>query len=257
MSDMETMESKQGKSLQLPIFVDLMALAESLKKNGRHGALKKMLMQAWRAESCLGDLRQAQYCSEALRALRQTSNNPTTVEAHIIEKSLLTTSLLLYARATHTSAKGEERGSISLQRGQLSDIEWSDHQALIELRNQAVAHVNPDHRTAGRAWHKQLLFAVRHTSGQWKPASASNETSFHLETFNRLQRMLPVAQTLVLKQFNKRMKAVTDEINGAISLDEALCQYKFDPVKAFGSIEVVQRILTGSGEQTDSFWYNE
>ncbi|WP_298191036.1 hypothetical protein, partial [Novosphingobium sp.] len=145
----------------------------------------------------------------------------------------------------------------SLERSQLSDPEWSDHQTLIELRNQAVAHVNPEHRTVGRTWHKQLLFAVSHPSGYWRLASSSNETSFHLDTFSRLERMLPVAHAFVLKQFNKRMNTVTQEINSANLPVDMLRQQAFDPVEAFGSIATVKRLLAGSGEQTDSFWYNE
>lgn len=251
------MEVEKNDSTALPTFIDLLALANSLKRNGRHGTLKKMLIQAWRAQSCLGDLTQARYCCDKLLGLRPEATGPRNPADHAIEKSLLTTAVLLYARATHTSGKGEERGSITLQRGQLTPKQWTDHQELIELRNQVVAHVNPEHSTDERVWHKRLLFAVRHSSGRWRMASASNETSFHLGTFRRLQSMLPVAHDIVLTQFNRRISAANAQINQLELSDTFFSEMVFDPVEEFGSFAAVQRVLAGSGEQTDSFWYNE
>lgn len=222
-------------------------------------------MRAWRAQSCLGDLRQVEYCCAALRKLRPEGKSPKDADGHAIEKSLLTTAILMYVRATHTAANGADRGAITLERGQLTKAQWDDHQALIQLRNQSVAHVNPEHISGDRAWHKVLLFAIRARPGVWQPVSASNETSFHLDTFGRLERMLPVAQSLVLVQFNKRMKNVTAMLNDASLSDGMLAQTAFNPVEAFGSISAATRIFervsspssSDPNGQTDSFWYDE
>jgi hypothetical protein len=211
-----------------------------------------------RAQSCLGDLTQAQYACDALARLRSDKKQPTHAEGYIIEKSLLTTALLLYARATSSSSGAAgERGSISLQRGQLTATQWENHQTLIELRNQAVAHVNSEHKSAGRLWHKILPFAVRQRDGRWKIASASNETTFHLETFQKLQMMIPVAHQLIFNQFNKRIAAVSQQINEAGTTEVLLISNSFDPVKEFGNLEAVMHVLQGSDSREDSFWFNE
>lgn len=243
--------------MNFPAFTNLSAIADSLKRNGKHKHLKWTLLRAWRAESCLADLVQAKDCCHALRKRRSDEEGPQKAHEHIEEKSLLTTALLLYARATHTSGKGVERGSISLERGRLSKSEWKDHQELIGLRNQAVAHVNPEHQTSGRTWHKVVLFAVRQSNGLWKPAASSNETSFHKETLERLERMLPIAEEIVLEKFNKRLTDVQAQINEAGVSEELLFANQFDPVEAFGSEKAVTRLLAGSKQQVDRFWYNE
>lgn len=243
--------------MSFPAFTNLSALADTLSRNGKHKHLKRTLLQAWRAESCLGDLVQAKDCCAALKKRRAHEKGPQDVDGHIVERSLLTTALLLYGRATHTGGKAAERGAISLERGQMSKAFWDDHQELISLRNQAVAHVNPEHQTAGRTWHKVVLFAVRQSNGSWKPAASSNETSFHRETLDRLERMLPVAEEIVLGKFNKRLADVQTQINEAGVSNEMLLANQFNPVEAFGSEQAVARILAGSTQQVDRFWYNE
>ncbi|HKY80595.1 MAG TPA: hypothetical protein VJM09_03900 [Sphingobium sp.] len=243
--------------MTFPPFTDLEALASTLKKNGRHSTLKKVLMQAWRTESCLGDLRQSQDCCNIIRKNLERPKAEYTLEHHTIERSLLTTAILLYARATDTGGKGEERGAIQLQQGQLTKDQWQDHQALISIRNQSLAHVNPTHVVDERFWHRIILFAIRTASGIWRPACATNETGFHLETFQRLERMLPIASEIILPKFQKRMKAVSDQLNESNLDERTFFENQFNPVKVFGSEAAVQRLLAGSVNATDAFWVND
>jgi hypothetical protein len=243
--------------MPFPPFIDLESLADSLSKTGKHATLQKALIQAWRAESCLGDLVQAKQCCEVLREHVKPGPKTITAEQHTTERALLTTGVLLYVRGTSTSAKAGERGSIQLERGQLTKEQWRDHQALIDLRNQALAHVNAAHYAGSRIWHRVILFAVRNSFGAWRPASATNETGFHRETFERLERMLPVASELILAKFNRRMTAVTERLNEANIDEPTFFKHQFDPTEVFGSEEAVRRLLKGSSRQSDAFWVSE
>jgi hypothetical protein len=245
-------------AMSFPLFSDLEALAASLRDNGKHAAIKQILKQAWRAESCLGDLKQAKDCCDVLRDGLNRLPKDYTLALHTIERSLLATAILLYSRGTSTgSGKAGERGSIQLERGQLSKEQWQDHQTLLDVRNQSLAHVNPSHAVGARSWHRVMLFAVRYPNGGWRPASATNETGFHKETYERLERMLPVAREIVLKQFRKRMAAVSKLMNEAYIAEQTFIDHLFDPVVFFGDESAVRRILEGSSNETDGFWIND
>ena len=243
---------------ELARFTDLVSLAASLKKTGKHGSLHKIVESAWRAESCLGDLKQSNDCCAVLRLSLATKSEDVSPQQHTIDRALMTTAMLLYARATSTSsAKEGERGAIQLERGRLTKEQWADHEALLGVRNQGIAHVNRRHSVDERAWHKNVFFAIRYPNGAWRAASASNETSFHLPTLDRLERMLPVATAVIFSQFNKRMKAVSTALNTANLPEKVFLDHVFDPVVAFGSVDAVNRLLGASRQGTDGFYVND
>lgn len=243
---------------QFPPFADLVSLAGSLTKTGKHGNLSKMVESAWRAESCLGDLKQSADCCVVLRASLTTNAKDVSFEQNVKDRALMTTATLLYARATSTSsAKEGERGAVQLERGRLTKEQWADHEALIGVRNQGIAHVNRNHSIDNRSWHKDIFFAVRYPNGAWRPASTSNETSFHLPTLERLERMLPVAKEVIQGQFNKRMKAVTAALNAANLPEKVFLDHLFDPVTAFGSADAVKRLLGANKQGIDGFYVND
>ncbi|HEX6375085.1 MAG TPA: hypothetical protein VFZ91_05140 [Allosphingosinicella sp.] len=107
-----------------------------------------------------------------------------------------------------------------------------------------------------RVWHKDIFFAVRYPNGAWRPASTSNETSFHLPTFERLERMLPVAKEIIFSHFNRRMKAVSTALNAADLPEKDFLDHLFDPVAAFGSVDAVRRLLGASKQGIDGFYVN-
>lgn len=244
--------------IQFPPFADLTSLAASLKKTGKHGNIQKILESAWRAESCLGDLKQSSDCCAVLRASLTTKTEEISPQQQTIDRALMTTATLLYARATSTSsAKDGERGAVQLERGRLTKEQFADHEALLSVRNQGIAHVNRNHSVDERPWHKDIFFAVRYPNGAWRPASTSNDTSFHLPTLERLERMLPVATEIIFSQFNKRMKAVSTALNEAGIPDKVFFDHLFDPIIAFGSVDAVRRLLGSNERGIDGFYIND
>lgn len=243
--------------MNYPPFADLLALSKDLKRTAKQKKLKGTLLQAWRAEACLGDLLQASDCCERLRAIVDQEGKSHDPAEQTVIKALQTTAVMLYARATSTGGKSVERGSIQLNKQGLSSEQKEDHEALISLRNEALAHVNPTHKVGDRLWHKVSLFAVPNAHGQWTPAAATNETTWHRETLERLERMLPLAIEFVAEKFKIRLKTVEDSMAEA-GIDEAMFRkYLFDPIEFFGSEAVVMRILSARGKASERFWVNE
>jgi hypothetical protein len=241
--------------MNFPPFSDLSALALQLESSGKCPELRKKLRQAWRAQSCLADLTQSQECCEALRSILDRPRTADTPALLTTERALLTTAVILYARATSTSGQSGERGSIQLDRKKLTDDEWKNHNALLDIRNQVLAHVYSTRAVNSHEWHREMFFAVEVNDGAWKPASATNQTGFQAETLEYLESMLPLANKLLLGKFRKNMAAVNDQIKQVPQ--SLLLEHRFDPVTVFGSIEAVRRLLAGASQETASFWVNE
>jgi len=81
---------------EFPPFADLVSLVATLRKTGKHGGLQKILESAWRAESCLGDLKQSNDCCATLRLSLATRAEDVSPQQHIIDRALMTTAMLLY-----------------------------------------------------------------------------------------------------------------------------------------------------------------
>ena len=243
--------------MNYPPFVDLLALSENLNRTNKHRKLNKILLQAWRAQSCLGDLLQADECCKFLRLKVDEKDEITEPQEQTIIKALQNSAVNLYARATSTSGKLGERGSIQLDTGQLAKEQKEDHEALITLRNQALAHVNLEHKMGARLWHKISLFAVLNCIGHWQLAAAPNETTWNRETLECLERMLPLAIKFMQGKSRTRISAASEALNEAEISEATFRKFLFDPVKVFGSDAVVERLLKSHGKASVRFWVEE
>ncbi len=243
--------------MAFPPFTDLTALIGRLARSGKDGDLRKALLSVWRAQSCVGDLRQAIETHAILTKVTKRPREPDSSEWITIERALLSTAISLYARATGTSSRQGDRGAITLERGKLTADQWKDHQTLLDVRNQALAHVYSDRTLGDHEWHETLMFAVEDDDGSWKPAAFSRQTGYHRATAERLGRLLPVAHAIVTEAFQRRLTKVTNAINESSVPRDLFAQCQFDPIEKFGNEEAVRAVLAGRGKGTASFWYNE
>jgi len=195
--------------MKYPPFVDLLALCRSVNLTNKRKKLNHVILQAWRAEACLGDLLQAKDCCAIIRAKVNNKVEKFGSDDQTIVKALLTSAVGLYARATSTSGKAEERGSIQLDRKKLSKEQNEDHSFLVSLRNHALAHVNPAHKVGDRLWHKVVVFAVPNDQGHLQPAAMTHETSWSRETLECLERMLPISINFLHQNFVEKLKAIS------------------------------------------------
>jgi hypothetical protein len=229
----------------LPDFTDLRQIALALPEQGKFEDLRHAIESVWRAQSCNADLRQAADACDALRELRSSPRKRGSLARATTENALLVTGVMLYARATGTSGKMGERGSIQIDQKQLTSDQRDDHARLIDIRNRALAHVYRDTPIGENFWHEDLIFAVDRAELGWKPAVGSNRISFHLETFDRLLRQLPVADALLMRAFHRRMDAMTRMINAASAPLDLFLRFRFDPLEKFGGVKAVEQILAG------------
>jgi hypothetical protein len=243
--------------VSLPLFTNLTLLAAELEKRSKNKQLRMSLKQAWRAQSCLGDLCQALDSCRILRDIVGRPGDQDTPELLTTQRALLSLAINLYARATSTNGQKGERGSIQLDRSKLSVAEWQDHQTLLNVRNQALAHVYSSQQLGNYQWHREMFFAVQLSNGSWKAASATNQIGFHMDTFERLERMIPVANKFVMEKFQKRMATVSAQINNNGVEQSEMLNHQFDPIATFGSKEAVARLIAGASQTTDAFWVNE
>jgi hypothetical protein len=231
--------------MALPHFTDLRQIAVALKGNADFKELRHTIEGVWRAQSCNADIRQAADACNALSILRQSPRRRGSLDRATTENALLVTAVLLYARATGTSGQTGERGSIQLDQKNLSPGQLDDHVRLLNIRNRALAHVYRESPIGDDLWHEDLVFAVDMGELGWKPAAGSNRISFHVPTFERLLRQIPVADALLMRAFHKRMNAMTRMMNEASVPLDLFLRHRFDPVAAFGGVQAAQKIIDG------------
>lgn len=239
------------QSEPLPAFTDLRALAYDLEDQDEFRRLRSAIERAVRTQSCVSDLAQATTCCDALDDTLSSIRRKGTLTRSAIEASLLQTAVMLYERATSAPGKRGERGSISIV-DHLTDGQAADHQALVNLRQRAIAHVYAGEKIEGQVWHRDVLFAVE-MERAWKPAAASNRVQFDSVTFTRLRRQVPVAASILTHRFHEHINQLTALLNDnpvPVALYE---KHRFDPVPVFGSEQAVRALLSGQVQGRTSF----
>ncbi len=231
----------------LPRCIDLKSMAGELEARGGDPALRRTIARVWRTQSCLGDLRQAAETTKTLAYVRSSPRKQGTAERSNIERSLMAAAIMLYARATTTSGQPGERGAIQLDQNKLTAGEKVDHQALLDVRNKAQAHVYLSSPIMEEDWHEAIVFAAELPNSAWHPAAASRQIAFHKPTFERLMRQIPVAIRLVQESAIKAMQGMTDQIGASRLSQEVVERHVFDPAARFGGHLQAKRILSGSG----------
>lgn len=244
----------ESLTIALPATVDLMRLGNALESKGVSRKLARALRTAWRAQSCFADLGQAQGACDTLDTLTPAVIGDPGVLLHV-QSSLLSTAILLYARATTTSsAKANERGSIQLDLAKLTAEQVEDHNTLVRVRNGALGHVENGAPIAGDYWHRDFLFAKRVGATNWEVASASTSIGFHLETFTVLKRQLPVSAGQLQSKCQERIAGAMDVIRELNLRDIDLLRYQVDPIQWFGSLPTALMALGVKSGEEASGW---
>jgi len=243
-----------GIPLTLPVTVNLMKFATSIEVKGGDKRISSALRQAWRAQSCSADLEQAQGACDALAQVTKAADGIDPLALLHVQSGLLTTAILLYARATATSGSKSERGSVQLDASKLSPEQQADHDMIVRLRNGAIGHVEQGARIAGDLWHRDFLFAKGSGAGNWEFSSASLSIGFHIEVSETVRRQLPVASAIVKAKCHERLDKAIAVIRDAKLSDQDLLRYKVDPLEWFGSIETALMVFSGGPGTETSAW---
>jgi hypothetical protein len=235
-----------------PITVDLMGLANQLIATGGKRSVVGVLTNAWRAQSCVADLRQAEEMRAQINRLPGTGAGFS--EVANLQTGLMTSAVILYARATHTSGSKRERGSIQLDIKKMTPQQQTDHRALIRIRNGAVAHVEANEQIAGDHWHANYLFAKRVREGTWAYASGSTSIGINFDVVRILERQIPVATQMLRAICQKRLDDVELALREARISEATILRHQVDPLEWFGSPEVAQLMLRGRPGEESSLW---
>ncbi|HEX8240502.1 MAG TPA: hypothetical protein VF574_12250 [Allosphingosinicella sp.] len=247
-------KSPPGDVPNLHVTIDLLALAAALERRGGKRKLAGALRNAWRAQSCVADLRQAEVICETLDQL--TDGLPTFGLPLLlnIQSCLLSTAILLYARATSTGGSQGERGSVQLPPSKLTPRQREDHKTLVGIRNGALGHVQTDASLAGDFWHRDYLFAKRVQPGTWGVASGSTSIGLHFEAMAILRRQLPVALGIIAARSRERIDEAMQALDETHPSEATMLRHQVDPVTWFGSVETAQTMLAGGPGDESSTW---
>ena len=232
-------------AMDFPRFTDLRAMADDLSSDPRYSRLVPTIRSMLHAQSCVSDLGQSKDALEALEVLAASPRKKGTIGRGATESALLTTAVLLYARATSTSGKQGERGSIRIE-AHLTPDQLADHEVLLGIRNRALAHVYTEEPIDQQIWHSERAFAVELGEG-WIPACGGERVQLNFTVMARLRRQLPVARSILHDRYQehvgKMVKLMADE---PVPL-ETFVAHCFDPVPVFGSEQAVAEVLAGMG----------
>lgn len=223
---------------RLPFVADLMAIAEALPNTTLRSKTVRKLKAAAKTQWCLGDIRDA---IAAISTLLERSNDGGCLEEPaelIINRSLLTTALSLYARATHTDGRGAERGHIKLRNLYPVEEMKLAHDRVIADRNQAIAHVDETHTSNGQVWYERALLLVQHPQG-WVAFPFVQTVGVHAQSANDLNNILPTAFSILENMLERLLTEASDmmlELPEEV-LDPIIFSKGFDVVGFFGTSE--------------------
>ena len=234
---------------ELPRTVNLSKLQSELVKTARLPDLSDKIRRALNAQSCLGDMRQAHDCLSALVKLVGSIRGWKSPERDTTEAALLSSAISLYARATVTqlarrpSGQAPERGPVQI-RNELSPELQADHDSVIAIRGQALAHVYFDRELDGVEWHQGAALLIEADDG-WLPGAASRRVRLHSPTIEQLSRLLPVGVEILTERVHLRFVELQQalERNKGPALNEAIGRSWLEPIEFFGSEEAAARAL--------------
>jgi hypothetical protein len=227
--------------------IDAARLAEAVADDPRHHRLATTISKAIRLQSCLVDLRQAKDACEAVAWLLASPRGSGSTRKLITESSLLSTAVQLYVRAVGLAGKRGERGSVAI-RNALVGTDLDDHDALLALRNRALAHVHTHERLNDRVWHAGMILFVETDNSGHRLLATGRSVQFDGASLARAKRAIPVAATLLDGRLSKALEKVrtlveTNPVEPRIF--EALA---VDPATLMGSEAVAAAILRGVRE---------
>lgn len=219
--------------MNIPRFTDVRGIASDLRDEPVYRRLATTIRKAVIAQSCVSDLKQAKSSYEALDRLLASPRKKGTIERSTTEHALLMNAVLLYARAVSTGGGRGERGPIDIS-SKLTGEQRADHEALLAVRNRALAHVYSREIVGDDLWHDDRLFLVETEAG-WKPAAATRRIQFSRLTLDRLHRQVPAAHGMMTQIFHKHIDALSELL---IANPVELASFErnlFDPIVFFGS----------------------
>lgn len=231
--------------MDLPLFVNVHKLAESLAGDSRFRRLKPIIKDAVLRQSCVSDLSQA---LTALQALEDLSNGPdrTSIRARAVEHALLSHVILLYCRATAGNGKSGERGSVNITHHYTDELR-AEHDAIVAIRNRVIAHVYSGELVADHIWNEGILFLLQTDDGLL-PCGTTRSTQSNGDVLIKLARLIPIAIEIMREKFVDATNSLVMTFNENGVTADLIEQHAFDPIQFFGTRERVEKLITAQGK---------
>lgn len=187
---------------------NLTALSDRLLKERRLKPLAGKIRRLQEIASMHADLMMARECLDALDASLDGPFEDTDMHTSIIEASLLSNAVVLYARATKTTS--DERRPHDL-RAKFSPEEKIVHRELCDLRDKAIAHFGSGGSYSGE-WKVELVI-LDITDEGGRVGVATRRKTVDKKLVRRARAQIEVARGLLARISAQKNKEVTDELN--------------------------------------------
>lgn len=226
-----------------PAAVSLMGVQRELEETKAFSELEAKIRLAMKTQSCHSDMKEASDCLTALNAIRASARGWNSRNRDTTESALFRMAIMLYARATITNTRSGERGPIQIDK-RLTPEQLIDHEAILNVRNQAQAHVYPNQEVADQAWHRAEVFLIEFADG-WLPSAASNRILVAPSMLVALNRQIPVALTILAERSRDRLGEVAAALvrGRGTALNQLMGRHSLDLVQLFGSEDEAKRVL--------------
>lgn len=237
----------------VPEAISLNAIQRELSETKSFPELEAKIRLAMKTQSCQSDLQEASDALLALNAIHSSWKGTGTRKRDTTESALFRMTILLYARATTTNARSGERGPIQIH-DSLTEDQLTDHQAIVDVRNLAQAHVYPNETVAEEAWHRAEIFLVRYQAG-WLPGAASNRVLIAPRMLATLNRQVPVALQLLTARSQQRLNEVAAALvkSKGDELNRLTGRHLVDLAAIFGSVAEAERAFAATAGGASSW----
>lgn len=232
-----------------PRFTDFRAIADEIRNQPEYALLGRLLDRAALAQSCLGDLAEAQSCIDALNELLASPRKRGTEGRQTTEAALMRSAILLYQRATTGGGGTDQRGSIDI-RASLSPEQREDHDTIVDIRHRTIGHVIPG-EIDGDQWHQSFLLGLAFGPA-WQPTFMSKRVQVSPKAVERLRRQVAVGSEVMLAKFDKALERVVDTMNDHPLPAEVYERHVVDNEATFGSVARARAIAASRDQRRAS-----
>jgi hypothetical protein len=193
---------------------DLGALARYLVSERKHLKLAGAIEGVIACHSLQSDLVIASETLDELEAVIATRSGSDSATLRSVEQALLSSAIVLYARATKTTSRQRK---VFDPRSKFTAAQLIVHQELCDLRDDAIAHFGSGGSYLGE-WQAETAM-LQCIDGKWKVGTTSRRQSVDRALLQRLRGQIAVALDILRELYRQRNDAVIDALHEAYEND--------------------------------------
>lgn len=237
-----------------PKAIDL--VAASAEMPDQHKRLAKIILQARDAHSAHTDLASAFDMITSLPEAALAADGGVEWANHAVS-ALLTTTILLYARATKSNSN--HRATLDLH-AFFSNEERKEHDWICNLRDDALAHYGPGEIFNGAHWHQEMVMLPLDRPNDARILMASRRVAASPEVVSRVKQQVHRALILAQRIIQRRDEALVDEAEKAMDSDDQftafLKRFVIDLKDVFEGHPITETAINGPrlGPSTEIVW---